>query len=252
MRAPRTFVGAGLLLALAAAAPAAAQFSTDRDRIRIHVDAGGQLSPSTFETRSTGLVYLENAVIDSSYTVPSGLMADAGVSVRIAGPISIGVTVSSFMPARDAAVSAALPHPFFFATPRTVNGIANSLQRDELVTHIQGIYTIRPSAKIDLAVSAGPSFFHISQALVSDVAFADTYPYDAPTFRSAPTQRITSRKTGFNVGADIGYRLSRHAGVGGTVRFAGATATLAVPNSTTTVSVSAGGAQLGGGLRLYF
>ena len=87
---------------------------------------------------------------------------------------------------------------------------------------------------------------------MTDITFTEVYPYDAATFASAPAQRVNGTATGFNVGADVGKRFARHAGIGGGVRFSRATISLAVPNSTTTVSVKAGGVAIAAGLRLYF
>jgi hypothetical protein len=222
------------------------------DRIRINVDAGVQIASTTFDSSATKRVYIEDGVIGASYKLQRGPVFDAGFAVRLIGPIGVGLTVSSYSERSDAAVSAAIPHPFFFKTPRTITGTASGLQREELVAHLQGMYTLQPTARVDVALSAGPSFFRVRQELVTDVTFADTYPYDAPTFTTAASQRITAKNAvGFNVGADIGLRLWRHAGVGGAVRFTRASVSLAIPNGTA-VSSDAGGTQIAGGLRLYF
>jgi hypothetical protein len=251
MCGPRSIIWAMALLAIAS--EAAAQTTTTPDRLRIDLDVGVQVSSRAFDTSATKPVYLENATIDASYKVTHGPAINGGVSVRIAGDVSVGVMVSSVTENTDAAVSAAIPHPFFFRTPRTITGTAPALHRDELVTHILGIYTLHPGRAVELALSVGPSFFRVRQDIVSDITFTDTYPFDAPAFTSAASQRVTaSNKAGFNVGADVGLRLARHAGVGASVRFSQAIVPLMVPNSTTTVSVDAGGTQIAGGLRLYF
>lgn len=238
---------------LAIASEASAQSTARPDRLRIDLDAGVQLSSGSLDTSATKPVYLENATIDASYKMTHGPVIDGGVSVRVAGHVSVGVMVSSFSASADAAVSAAIPHPFFFKTPRTIAGTAPALHRDELATHILAIYTLHPGNAVDVALSVGPSFFRVRQDVVSDITFADTYPFDAPVFTSAGSQRVSaSNTTGFNVGADVGLRLARHAGLGASVRFSKAIGSLMVPNSTTTVSVDAGGTQIVGGLRLYF
>ena len=250
MHAPRGIICATAMLAIASAA--AAQ-STAPDRVRVALDVGVQLSSVAFDTTAAKPVYLENANIDASYKMTHGLVFDGGVSVRVAGPVSVGVMVSSMTESADAAVSAAVPHPFFFKTPRSISGTAPALHREELVTHIMGIYTLHPGRALDIALSAGPSFFTVRQDVVSDITFSDTYPYDAPAFTSAASQRVkSSNTTGFNVGADVDLRLARHAALGGSAKFSKATVPLSVPNSSTTVSVDAGGTQIAGGLRIYF
>lgn len=239
-----------LVVALAAAGRASAQ-SADTDRLRINVDAGGQFSSNAVDTTTTKAVYLENASIHTTDEVRRGVLADAGIGYRIAGRVAVGVTASWFMAKNDGAISASVPHPFFFKTPRTLTGTA-SLQREERVAHVQGIYTIPASRSVEIALSGGPSFFQVRQDVVTDIVFGDVYPYDAPTFTSASTQRVSGNHVGFNAGVDFAVRLSRHAGLGGGVRFSKATVDLAVPNGGGTISVDAGGAQAVGGLRLFF
>lgn len=251
MRTSRGIVGSMVvLLATAAAGRVAAQPS--EDRVRISVDAGAQFSSIAFDTTTTRVVYIENASINTSYRVRRGLLGDGGISVRIAGNVSVGIVVSSLMAKNDADVNAAVPHPFFFKTPRTVTGTAAGLRREELAAHLQGIYTLHPGANIEVALSGGPSFLQVRQDVVTDITFSDTYPYDAPAFTSAATQRVSANTIGFNAGVDVGLRLSRHAGVGGGVRFSRAVVDLAVANGGGTTAVDAGGAQVAGGLRLYF
>jgi hypothetical protein len=241
------------LAALAWPSLVSAQAATGTDRIRVSVNGGVQLSSIGFDSSAAKTVYLETAVIGGSYDVTHGLAIDGGVSVRLAGNVGVALAVSSFMQEHDAAVSAAIPHPFFFRTPRTITGTAPSLRHDEVVTHLQGSYTLHPSRRVDLLLSAGPSFFHVRQEVVTDIAFTDTYPYDAPAFTSASAQRVTAKnKVGYNAGADVGMRLARHAGVGASVRFSRANVSLAMPSGTATVSMDAGGTQVTGGLRLYF
>jgi hypothetical protein len=247
----RSIIGAIALLAIAS--EATAQSAPGPNRLRINLDAGVQLSSAAFDTSATKPVYLENAIIDASYKMTQAPAIDGGISVRVAGDVSVGVMVSWMTENADAAVSAAIPHPFFFKTPRNITGTAAALRHDELVTHILGIYTLHPGRAVDVALSVGPSFFRVRQDVVTGVAFTDTYPFDTPAFTSAGSQRVTASNTvGFNVGADVGLRLARHAGVGASVRFSRAVVSLTVPNSTATVSADAGGTQIAGGLRMYF
>ncbi len=140
------------------------------------------------------LAIATQAVIDASYKMSHGLAIDGGVSIRRAGDVSVGVTVSSFSGKINAAVSAAIPHPFFFRMPRTIAGTASGVHRDEFVTHLQGIYTLHPRRALTVALSAGPSVFSVRQDVVTDVAFTDSYPFDAPAYTSAASQRVTASK----------------------------------------------------------
>ena len=100
-------------------------------------------------------------------------------------------------------------------------------------------------------LSAGVSVFSVTQGLVTDVVFTDAYPFDTATFASATTTSLSKTATGVNVGADITWKLSRNVGVGGLVRFAKASVTLA-PSAGNSTTIDVGGVQVGGGVRFAF
>lgn len=237
----------------AGAEPAHAQASAARpDRVRIGVSAGVQPSPTSFGSSTTTSVYLEASVVDTAYTIANGRFLDGGAAIRLAGSMWVGVAVSRLTTHDEAGVHAAIPHPFFYHAPRSVDGTASGLRRDELVTHLQVVDVIRPTRDVEIALAAGPSFFKVTQAFVYDVTYADTYPYDLPAFTTALSREVSGRRTGFNASADITLRLSPGIGVGGLLRFSRAQVQFAVPNSGAAVTSKAGGLQAGAGLRLYF
>jgi hypothetical protein len=251
MRATVASIALAATLSLGAAAPVSAQSGATRtDRARVSINFGFQPSSVTFETSATTPSYVENAVFRTTYSVSSGPMFDAGVAVLVAGGFGLGVAVSSFSREHDAAVSGTIPHPFFFNAPRSISGTAPGLERSEVAAHIQAVYVVS-SGKIDVAIAGGPSWFNLKQDLVTDVAYAETYPYDTAAFTKATTSRVTASKLGFNVGADVGVHFTRNVGAGGIVRFSRASVALAGANGVS-VTVDAGGLQVGGGLRLFF
>ena len=231
---------------------AGAQTSSGSDRARVSINIGGQLSSTTFTTTTTSTVYREPATISTSYTVPKGQLFDGGFLYRLAGNFGVGVAVSSYSERRDGAVTGSIPHPFFFNTPRSLSGTARqpAAQRGRRA-HSGGLRD-RDEDEYDVAISAGPTIFRVSQDLVSNAVYAETYPYDTVTFTSATTVRAQGTKTGFNVGVDVGYKLGTNLGVGGLVRFSRATLSFPLTGSAADVSVDAGGLQVGGGVRFYF
>ena len=98
-----------------------------------------------------------------------------------------------------------------------------------------------------LAIAGGPSWFSVGQDLVSDVTVTQTYPYDTATFASATITHRSGSRIGFNAGADLTYRLRRHVGLGFGVTYSRASIPL-----DDTLTVEAGGARVGGGLRFRF
>jgi hypothetical protein len=247
MRAHVWIVLAAALLAIDVHA-ASAQWS---DRVRVSINAGAQLSSTTFTSTTSFPLYLETSTITTSYTVPKGKLFDGGFLYRVRGGFGVGAALSSYGGERDAAISGSFPHPFFFNSPRSLTATVANLERSELAAHIQAAYVIA-SSRFDVAISGGPSIFRVSQDLVSNVVLAETYPYDTVAFTSATVVKGERTSVGFNVGADVGYKLSRNFGVGGLVRFSRATPSLPLAGSASDVSVDAGGLQIGGGVRLYF
>jgi hypothetical protein len=230
---------------------AGAQTTQWSEKIRVSINVGAQLSSTTFTTTTTSPVFLETSTITTSYTVPKGKLFDGGVLFRVAGNFGVGVAISSFSERRDGAVTGSIPHPFFFNTPRTLTGTAASLERSEFAANIQAAYVIA-TKRYDVAISGGPTIFRVSQDLVSNAVYTDTYPFDTVTFTSATTVKGEGTKAGFNVGVDFGYRISRNVGVGGLARYSRATLSFPLTGSAANVDVDAGGLQLAGGVRFYF
>jgi hypothetical protein len=221
------------------------------ERARISINVGTQPSSTTFTSTTNPVIYQETATINTTYAVPSGPLFDSGLIVRLKGNFGVGVALASYAKNKDASVAGSIPHPFFFNTPRSISGTAGSLQRRELAAHIQAAYVIAAS-RFDVVLSGGPTFFDVSQDLVSSVSFNETYPYDTATFGSASTTRTTGTKLGYNAGVDIGVMLARNIGVGVLFRFSRATLTLPLTDSPSGVAVDAGGPQVAGGVRFYF
>jgi hypothetical protein len=237
------------VLAVFHARPVDAQ---NRWRGRVSVDAGVQASSIAFDESTTKTVHLEGSVVNTAYKVTTGPQLNGSLTMRLAGNLGIGVAVSSFVKKDDAAITATIPHPFFYNTPRSIAGTASSLERNELVAHLQAVYVISPDGRVGVALSGGPSFFWVKQGLVTDVSYSESYPYDAATFTTASSATVSRRATGFNIGADVAVRLTRHVGVGGLVRFSRASLVFPAPGSPVTVKSDVGGIQALGGIRLFF
>ena len=240
-----------VLLAAGGVRTANAQ-SAAAHRLRISINAGAQPSSITFAGSTTKVVYQEHSVVNTKYGVGTGRSFDGGVLVGVIGRISAGVAVSTVVKRQDGAFAVTVPHPFFTNTPRSIAGTASGLERNELVTHIQGAYVMSSGGKVDIVLSGGPSWFHVKQDLVSDVTVAETFPYNTVAFVAASSTTISTTKIGFNAGADVGVRLSRNVGVGGLVRFSRASVEFQSADDATAVTSRFGGIQLAVGLRLFF
>jgi hypothetical protein len=237
-------IGSLMLAVLAGPLPANAQTWSDRG----YLNVSGWFQPaSSFSNTAKPIDFAEPSVVDSAYKTGSvpGFEAEGGV--RLWRNLAVGVGVSRFSKNATASVSTQVPHPFFFNKPRAVSGDAASLERDETSVHVEALWMVPLTERWQLALSGGPSWFSVGQDLVSDVTVTQTYPFDTATFATAATVHRSASKVGFNVGADVSYLFGSHIGVGFGVMFSHA----AIPLDDT-LTVDAGGAHVGGGLRFRF
>ena len=203
--------------------------------------------PASFSESVRPIDFVEPSIVDTSYTTGSTPGFDAGFGVRVWRNLAIGVDVSFFSKTIGGAVSAQVPHPFFFNRPRPVSGDAGGLQRDETAAHLQVLWMIPLRNRLQLSVAGGPSWFVVGQDLVSDVTITQAYPYDTATFAAATTVHRSASRLGFNAAADLSYGLRPHVGVGAGVMFSRASIPL-----DDILTVDAGGARLAAGLRFRF
>jgi opacity protein-like surface antigen len=243
------FIAPVAVLVTFAASPAAAQSWPER----VHISINGAYQPTTndFSDRFEFEKNLETGSTQVTYPVSGGFVFDAGAGYRFWKNLGAGVSVSYFTHEDTAATTSQVPHPFFFNQPRTVDGDATGITRTETAVHVQLMYLLNPSGPLRLVFSGGPSFFNVEQDIVTQVKVTETFPYDTATFASADRTKQKKSAVAFNVGADVMWMLSQNVGVGGLVRFSRASVDLPVPTNRT-VSVDAGGVQVGGGLRLIF
>ena len=110
---------------------------------------------------------------------------------------------------------------------------------------------LTPNDRFDLALFGGPTFVAVTQDLLRDVEFTQSFPFDTATFTGAATREQSKSGIGFNVGVDLAFYFSGHVGVGWLARFSRATIDLASEDGGT-VKVDAGGVHVAGGLRMRF
>jgi opacity protein-like surface antigen len=251
-------LAAGALLLLAAA-PAVAQSKprpsppevTRPARFSIGINGGFQAASNEFEDGFTFTRDQETGTTRTNYPVEGAMTLDAGFGVRLWRGIGAGVALSRLRSEAVATTSSSVPHPLFLQQHREVTGEANGMEREETGVHVQVQYLAPFGRKLQLALMAGPSFVQINQTLVIDVNYTQAYPYDTATFEGVDSRRVTGSATGFNVGADLSWLFTRNVGAGVLVRFTRATIDVDAPDART-LTVDAGGAQVGLGVRFAF
>jgi hypothetical protein len=242
-----TFV---LATACAVAAPADAQERQWSERIWVSVNGGVQAGGTGFDDTFEKPLYTESERVTIDYPVKDGGLFAAQGGYRLWKRLTVGIGITRYSKRTDAPVEARLPHPFFDNQFRDVAGATSAL-RGETDAHILIGWMQPIGNRFRAIVTAGPSLVSVEQTLVTDVEFAEVYPYDTAEFTGASTRRATRSGTGFNAGADVTWMFTRRLGAGALVQVTRARARLNA-GANRTISVDAGGVQAGAGIRLFF
>ena len=246
------------LLATLAAVPASAQ-PVSRRFIRsvptpargfISINGGYQGTTTEFGDTYNFTRNQETGTTRLTYPVDAGPTFDIGGGVKLWRHMGVGVAVSRFTRGGIVSATAAIPHPFFLQQHRDVEGESNA-GHEETGIHLQAQYALPLSGRLQVTLMGGPSVLQVNQTMVVDVNYTEEYPYDTATFAGVEAARKKGSKTGFNLGADVRWMLTRTVGLGALVRFTRATIDLEAAQDRT-VSVEAGGTQVGVGLRVAF
>jgi len=205
------------------------------------VNIGAQTQSRTIDTSTSFPLYGETAVINASQAVDGGALFDFSGGYRVVPQFGVAVGVSIFSKSGAGALASSIPSPIALNKPATSTATATDLKHREVATHIMVSY-VRPIAEdFEVAVFAGPSFFRLTQDVLSATVPAGTQN------TTVATQSEKANATGGNVGVNVNYTLGPNYGVGVFLRYAGTTVDL--PSAA---GVKVGGFQLGIGLRLRF
>jgi hypothetical protein len=236
-----------VLIATCTATDVLGQSTPWTDRVYVNASGWYQAAPTTFTQVVNPIDFVERSVIDTSYQIRSGAGFDVGGGVRVWRNLGVGLDVSRFTRAGGGSVTAQVPHPFFFNRLRPVTGDTSGLEREEIGAHVQVLWMIPITPRWQIGLSGGPSWFNVGQDVVQTLSITQSYPYDTATFAGVTSARRTGSRIGFNAGGDIAYMFKPRVGVGITAGFSRANVPL-----DDTVTIRAGGAHAGGGIRLRF
>jgi len=193
----------------------------------------------------------EQGQFETAYTVKSVKGFSAGAGAMLSPHFGIGASVERSTASTPVAFSGALPHPFFFERPRNISADISGLKREELALHaeLRAVWPVHP--RVQLAVVGGPSLFRVSQRIVSDFTYTQSYPYDEAQFATSETLMATKTRIGFNIGGDAAFFFTRQIGIGAKVSMSRTTVDLPIDDDRE-AEVEAGGLITGIGLRLRF
>ncbi len=196
-------------------------------------------------------LFLEDATVSNEVSGSSSPFIDIGGHYRLGGRIWAGLAFTSSSWSSSGDIAAEVPSPFYFNEFTTATTMVRDLKGSERGTHLSLGYLQPLGQRLNLMIFGGPSRLAVTHDLITDLAFDGAYPFQAPVITSATRQEVSGSGWGFNLGADLAYRLSPALSVGGLIRMSRSSVTLfAAPGNE--VTLNAGGVQAGGGVRLSF
>jgi hypothetical protein len=216
----------------------------------IALGAGVQAPAGGWSDTVTYTVNVETATTDVDYATNVAPMFDVGAGWRFSKAIGVAVGFSRSSVTSTAQTESEIPHPFFDEQPRQVSGEVGDIERVETAAHVQ-LFWAREQGKWRTRVLGGVTFFSVDQDLVTRVHVNETYPYDTAEFRSADIEQSSGSGTGFNIGVDVSWMMTRAFGFGGAARYTRGSVDLNSPSGRS-VSTDAGGAQGTAGIRIAF
>jgi opacity protein-like surface antigen len=247
-----------LLSAVAAVAAVAAWPSTAQaqgplgDKLYVSVNFGIQVGDNSLERQSSFDLYDETATVDVNQTINNGAFLEFAGAYKVRDNLGIGLSYNFVSNSGDGTISGSLPHPRFFDQPRSFSASEDDLAHAENAFHFQAVWFVPFTDKVDFAFSAGPSIFSVKQELIRSVAFSEIPPdFNSVAIDSVDVVELRDSAWGFNIGADMTYALTPSIGVGALIRYSYGTVEFNLSDSQT-ADVTAGGFQIGGGVRFKF
>src|SRR5262245_45017212 len=209
-------VGAtGTCLTLWAVSGASAQMTEWSDRAFINVNMAFQMTSAPFDENLAPVIYAERAVLSARHpNADSQPAVEPAGGVRVWRNFGVGAALTRRSVTETATVRALVPHPILFNQPRVASLDAPFERSDRAVhTHVLLMLPVHP--RLDIALSAGPSFFRVSQDLLRTIEVAEAGPpFTATAISSVAVIRREADTIGLNVGADVTWFLTPVVGIG--------------------------------------
>ena len=216
-----------------------------------HFHVGAQAGSQDLSRNSTFTLYDEPATFETDQSAGGGGLIDIGGAARLYENYGVGISYAQFGSSGDSTFRTSLPHPLFFDQPRTADGSTN-LDHDERAVHIQALWFIPFTDKVDFTVGIGPSFFTVEQGFTRSIAFSENPPdFTSVTIDEIEVVNVKESGVGFNLGGTMSYAITPRIGASVMARYARGSLRFAL-SSEQSVEGHAGGFQIGAGVGVRF
>ena len=222
------------------------------DKLIVSANLGIQVGDNDLARSTSFDLYDETATVDFTQTINNGFFFEFGGAYKVQPNFGVGLTYGFLSNSGPGSVSGSLPHPLFFSRPRSFSADVDDLDHSEQSLHFQAIYFMPFTDKVDFAFSGGPSLFNVKQQLLTGVNFTDVPPsFDSVTIDSVNSVELKDSGWGFNLGAEMTYAVTTSIGANVLLRYTHGNVEFN-PAEGQTADVSAGGFQIGAGLKFRF
>jgi opacity protein-like surface antigen len=233
----------------AASTPSSSPSSGSKAFVAVHF--GGQAGSSSLRDVFTFTQYDETATVTTDQDYGGGVLFNIEGGYKFGARWAAGVAFTRTGGNADSRVTASIPHPQVFDSPRTATFDTADTNHSERAAHFFVAYLFPVNDAFEMRVFAGPSVINVHHDLVSAVTFTETAPFTNVTITGTTNQEESKTVGAFHVGLGGTYAVTDRVGVDGFFRFARRTVDLPGVSSGST-EIKAGGAQFGVGLRVGF
>lgn len=235
--------------------PAFAQSTPWEDRVFGGFNFAFDASKSDITSNRPFTIYDETGGLTTTAEFDPDTLLDVSVGVRAWRNVGVALGFSARSGSGEGPIEGTIPHPIFYDRPRNFSSTIDGVDRKEAATHLMIGWMIPWNDNIDVFVYGGPSFYRLHQEVVADLTVAEQGPPFSSVVVSPSFAERKESAVGYNVGADVSYifytRENLRFGIGGFMRFSGATAEVEVGNGVV-VESGMGGFQAGVGARVRF
>lgn len=209
-----------------------------------NINIGAQSGSHDVATATTFVVYEEDAHVNTAQKTGGGFLFDLNGGYKVWSNLVVAVGYTFMSDSTDGTVTASIPDPRIFDSPRHVNATATDLSHAEHAINFMGVWMVPVTDKVDVGISFGPTIFMVKQELPDTITFTEP----GPSVTGVTKKDVNKTTGGVNFGVDVTYLLTKKAGIGGILRYTWGSVDLDGASDKLTV----GGFQIGVGARYRF
>ena len=207
------------------------------------INFGGQFPSHTLTAETNPEIYGEPASFVSSQDVGGGAFFDISGGYKVWRNLLVGLGYTHVSSSDTLTVQASVPDPLVTDSPRAVSTSFSGAGHSQNSLHLMGTWMVPFTDKVDFGIQFGPTIFFVSQDLPQDLTVTEP----TPTLSGSLTSE-SKTTVGLHFGVDAMYTITPRFGAGVLLRYTWGSVDFGDSNESLTL----GGLQFGGGLRVRF